>query len=87
VTALQVFDFGGRPVRTAGTFERPLFCGVDVCGILGLATSGKDTALARLDADERVLTKKSAQSERRAAGARVRHRERALRADPELRET
>lgn len=47
---LQVFDFGGRKVRTAGTHDAPLFCAADVCAVLGIGNT-KD-AVNRLDQDE-----------------------------------
>lgn len=47
---LQVFDFGGRKVRTAGTHEAPLFCAADVCAVLGIDDSAR--ACERLDQDE-----------------------------------
>lgn len=50
MTHLQVFDFGGRTVRTAGNHDAPLFCAADVCAVLGLDNVGK--ALDRLDSDE-----------------------------------
>lgn len=54
MTALQVFDFSGRKVRTAGTHETPLFCAADVCEILTLGHVSK--ACERLDQDDVVLT-------------------------------
>lgn len=35
--ALQVFEFKGSKVRTAGTFEAPLFCAADACAVLDIA--------------------------------------------------
>lgn len=48
--AAQVFDFGGRKVRTAGTHAAPLFCAADVCAVLGI--SDVSDACSRLDGDE-----------------------------------
>lgn len=48
---IQVFEFGGRKVRTAGTFEAPLFCATDVCVALGIEKP--ENAYARLDDDEK----------------------------------
>jgi prophage antirepressor-like protein len=53
VTGLQVFEFGGRKVRTAGTHEAPLFCAADVCEILALGNVAQ--ACGRLDQDEAEL--------------------------------
>jgi prophage antirepressor-like protein len=50
VSALQVFDFGGRQVRTAGTHEAPLLCAADVCSVLGYADVSQ--ACEKLDQDE-----------------------------------
>jgi hypothetical protein len=50
---IEVFEFGGQKVRTAGTHEAPLFCAADVCPVLGYDRT--DTALRRLDQDEMVL--------------------------------
>lgn len=52
-TALQAFQFKGAAVRTAGTFEAPLFCAADVCEILTLGNVSK--ACERLDQDEVVM--------------------------------
>lgn len=49
-TAIQVFDFGGRKVRTAGTHDAPLFCAADVCAVLEI--SDVSDACERLDGDE-----------------------------------
>jgi prophage antirepressor-like protein len=56
MTALQVFDFRGQKVRTAGDFDRPLFCAADVCAVLAIANVGD--ALGRLAANdvEHVVT-------------------------------
>jgi prophage antirepressor-like protein len=54
VSGIQVFEFGGRKVRTTGTFEAPLFCAEDVCAILTLGDVSR--ACERLDQDEVVLT-------------------------------
>jgi prophage antirepressor-like protein len=48
--ALQIFEFNGAKVRTAGTFDAPLFCAVDVCDALKIEDAGK--AVNRLDSDE-----------------------------------
>jgi prophage antirepressor-like protein len=48
--AITVFEFGGRKVRTAGTFDAPLFCAADVCEILTLGDVS--CACERLDQDE-----------------------------------
>jgi prophage antirepressor-like protein len=50
VNAIQVFDFRGAHVRTAGTLDAPLFCAADVCTVLEIANS-RD-AVNRLDQDE-----------------------------------
>ncbi len=50
--SLQVFDFGGRKVRTEGTHESPLFCAADVCAVLGYADVSQ--ACEKLDQDESV---------------------------------
>lgn len=57
-TALQVFAFGGKVVRTAGTPETPLFCASDVCEILTLGDVS--CACERLDQDEVTLTEHAA---------------------------
>lgn len=44
--AIQVFDFGHCKVRTAGTFDAPLFCAADVCDVLAITDSAQ--ACARL---------------------------------------
>jgi hypothetical protein len=46
----QVYSFKGHAVRTAGTWDRPLFCAADVCAVLGIENS-RD-AVARLDAED-----------------------------------
>jgi prophage antirepressor-like protein len=53
VTALQVFDFSGRKVRTAGTHEAPLFCAADVCAVLSLGDVAQ--ACGRIDQDDVTL--------------------------------
>lgn len=50
MTGLQVFEFSGRRVRTAGTHEAPLFCAADVCAILGLEDVRR--ACERIDQDD-----------------------------------
>lgn len=50
MTDLQVFDFSGRKVRTAGTHDAPLFDADDSCAILGYSRA-RD-ALRMLDQDE-----------------------------------
>lgn len=50
MTLVRIFDFGGHPVRTAGTADAPLFCAADVCGVLDIARV--DAAVNRLDPDE-----------------------------------
>jgi prophage antirepressor-like protein len=37
----QVFAYGDRMVRTAGTIEAPLFVAKDVCACLALGTTGR----------------------------------------------
>lgn len=49
---IQVFEFGGRRVRTAGTHDAPLFCAADVCLVLGYADVSQ--ACEKLDQDEVV---------------------------------
>jgi prophage antirepressor-like protein len=44
------FEFKGHKVRTAGTWERPLFCAADVCEVLGLGHVGR--ACERLDHED-----------------------------------
>lgn len=39
ITSIIAFNFGGKDVRTAGTFERPLFIAADVCRVLGINKS------------------------------------------------
>lgn len=46
----QVFDFKGNKVRTAGTWERPLFCAADVCVVLSIADVAD--ACGRLDPED-----------------------------------
>lgn len=53
MTDLQVFEFGGRRVRTAGTHEAPLFCAADVCEILALGNVAQ--ACGRIDQDDVAL--------------------------------
>lgn len=48
--ALTTFDFRGHTVRTAGTFESPLFCAADVCAALGIEDTSR--AVSRLDDDD-----------------------------------
>lgn len=50
----QVFAYGDRMVRTAGTVEAPLFRGEDVCRCVEV--QNHRDALARLDEDEVVST-------------------------------
>lgn len=45
-TTITAFSFAGKSVRTAGTFEKPLFIAADVCEVLGI--SKHRDALARL---------------------------------------
>lgn len=47
---IDVYDFGGQKVRTAGTPEAPLFCADDVCAVLGYSRT-RD-ALRMLEQDE-----------------------------------
>ena len=47
---IQVFEFGGKRVRTAGTHEAPLFCAADVCVVLGYADISQ--ACEKLDQEE-----------------------------------
>ncbi len=51
--SIQVFEFNGAKVRTAGTFEAPLFCAVDVCGALQIANVAQ--ACGRLPPEQTVL--------------------------------
>lgn len=53
MSTLQVFEFAGARVRTAGTPEEPLFCASDVCTVLDVANASQ--ACARLDEDETEL--------------------------------
>lgn len=50
MTLVHVFEFGDRPIRTAGTADAPLFCAADVCSALGI--SDVSDACSRLDGDE-----------------------------------
>ncbi|MFO7179625.1 MAG: BRO family protein [Pseudomonadota bacterium] len=50
MSGLQVFAFGHVKVRTAGTFEVPLFCAADVCAVLEIDDVAR--ACERLDQDE-----------------------------------
>lgn len=50
LTDQNIFNFGGRRVRTAGTPEVPLFRASDVCDVLGLGDAAQ--ACERLDQDE-----------------------------------
>lgn len=50
MSKLQVFEFGGRKMRTAGTHEAPLMCAADVCAVLGYADVSQ--ACEKLDQDE-----------------------------------
>lgn len=54
---IDVYDFGGQKVRTAGTHESPLFCASDACTILTVANPSQ--ACARLDDDEKVYVEHS----------------------------
>jgi prophage antirepressor-like protein len=47
--------FEGATIRLAGTPDQPLFCAVDVCGVLGLTQTTR--ALENLDDDELTLLK------------------------------
>lgn len=49
---IQVFAFGDRKVRTAGTHEAPLFCAGDTCEVLGYRDVSQ--ACERLDQDDVV---------------------------------
>jgi prophage antirepressor-like protein len=49
-TEHPIFDFHGHPVRTAGTWERPIFCAADVCAVLGI--ENVSDVLSRLDPDD-----------------------------------
>ncbi len=40
----KIFDFSGVAIRTAGTFEEPLFCLKDICTAIGLKSSGNISA-------------------------------------------
>lgn len=51
--AIQVFEFNGAQVRTAGTLEAPLVCAADVCAALSIANVQQ--ALEPLDQDEIVV--------------------------------
>lgn len=72
-TAIQIFEFQGRAVRTAGTHEAPLFCAADICEILTLGNVSK--ACERLDQDEVVLEyHAAAKNEPKALGSRTEKR-------------
>jgi len=61
----QIFDFGGKRVRTAGTHEAPLFCAADACAILGIGGTG--TALERIPAkDQEYIGSTDAQGKTRS---------------------
>jgi prophage antirepressor-like protein len=47
---VHVFAFGGQQVRTAGTFDAPLFCAADVCAILTLGDVRR--ACERIDPED-----------------------------------
>lgn len=51
--SIQVFEFNGAKVRTAGTFEAPLFCAGDVCGALQIANVAQ--ACGRLPQEQTTL--------------------------------
>jgi len=69
VSVLQVFEFRGAKVRTAGTFEAPLFCAADVCEILTLGDVSR--ACERLGQTDTVLTAHAAKnSHERVQGGR-----------------
>jgi len=64
MTTLEVFDFRGGKVRTAGTMDRPLFCAADVCSVLDITNVGN--ALARLgDSDIENIRSVDAQGKNR----------------------
>ena len=48
----KTFNFGSTVVRTAGTFDDPIFCVKDVCSILGVKNHLNKVAL--LDQDEKL---------------------------------
>ena len=50
-TLTKTFNFEDSVVRTAGTFEKPLFCVKDVCAMLGVKNSRDKVRL--LDEDEK----------------------------------
>lgn len=50
MTDLTTFDFRGHPVRTAGTFEAPLFRASDVCDVLTIGQAS--VACNRLDPED-----------------------------------
>lgn len=49
---MQVFAFGDRKVRTAGTHDAPLFCAADVCAVLEYADVSQ--ACEKLDQEDVV---------------------------------
>lgn len=69
-TSIQIFEFQGRTVRTAGSHDAPLFCAADICEILTLGNVSK--ACERLDQDEVVLEHHAAaENEPKALGSRT----------------
>jgi prophage antirepressor-like protein len=48
--AIETFQFKGAPIRTAGTFDAPLFCAADVCAVLEIVDAVK--AVNRLDQED-----------------------------------
>jgi prophage antirepressor-like protein len=63
----SVYQFGDHKVRTAGTWDAPLFCAADVCAILTLGDTSR--ACERLDQDEVELIEQEKGHER-VLGAR-----------------
>lgn len=51
--AIEVFEFKGTKVRTAGTFDAPLFLAADVCAVLDIQRP--DAAVNRLDPEDVVV--------------------------------
>ncbi len=53
---LQVFEFGGARVRTAGTHEAPLFCAADACAVLSIANVGNVLSRLKQNDIENIVT-------------------------------
>lgn len=63
-TEHPIFDFHGHPVRTAGTWERPLFCTADVCAVLGI--ENVQQATERLDSEDTEVIGQAENGSKRA---------------------